>query len=220
MLGSNPLSIGAPARHRPPILLDMSTTAVSTSRIRQAAKNGQSIPEGWLVDSSGSPVVDPDEFLAGTAHPEMLGGRPTTGGFKGYGLNIALEVLCGILPSAGIAPTIKTKSGMLLDEGQNIGHFFQAIDVRAFQPLTSFTRRADEVADALLSCPAMTPGQQVQYAGFPEFCARRESDRRGVLIDESTLASLDRIADDLEIPKLTAGTGMQRLTQTKEIQNA
>ncbi|MGH8880915.1 MAG: Ldh family oxidoreductase, partial [Stackebrandtia sp.] len=87
LLGTNPLSIAAPAGRHHPYLLDMSTTAAPTGKIRGAAQAGQPIPQGWLADDDGRPVTDPAAYDRGEAHLLWLGE-----GFKGYGLGLAVEV--------------------------------------------------------------------------------------------------------------------------------
>ena len=55
MLGTNPLSVAAPALDGHPFLLDMSTTVAPTGRVRVAARRGTPVPAGWLEDASGDP---------------------------------------------------------------------------------------------------------------------------------------------------------------------
>ncbi|WP_217146708.1 Ldh family oxidoreductase, partial [Streptomyces sp. AC627_RSS907] len=101
MLGTNPMSIASPAGpDLPPYCLDMSTTAVPTGKIRQAARAGQSIPEGWLTDAQGQPVTDPHALDRGDGFPTWLGGRPETGAYKGYGLALLVEVFAALVPGA------------------------------------------------------------------------------------------------------------------------
>ncbi len=65
MFGTNPFSIAAPAGGRYPFVLDMSTTAVPTGRVRAAARAGLAVPEGWLADDQqahlrdGVPLAEP-----------------------------------------------------------------------------------------------------------------------------------------------------------------
>lgn len=75
MLGTNPLSVAAPAGPHPPFVLDMSTTAAPTGRVRQAAREGRALPAGLLADDAGRPVTDPAAFDAGRAHLLWLGGE-------------------------------------------------------------------------------------------------------------------------------------------------
>lgn len=88
ILGTNPLSIGAP-RDPNPIVLDMSTSAAARGRIRRAMAEGRPIPTGWAVDRNGESTLDPAAALEGALLP--------LGGAKGYGLSVFVDLLSGVL---------------------------------------------------------------------------------------------------------------------------
>ncbi len=73
LLGTNPLSVAAPALDGHPFVLDMSTTVVPTGRVRTAASRGLPVPEGWLTDDTGRPVTDPAAYDRGEAWLGWLG---------------------------------------------------------------------------------------------------------------------------------------------------
>lgn len=78
LLGTNPIAVAIPTRSMPPIVLDMATSVASFGKIQQAAKRGEAIPEGWIMDDKGKPITDPMR-----AHEGMI---VPIGGPKGYGL--------------------------------------------------------------------------------------------------------------------------------------
>ena len=89
-IGNNPLSVAAPTPDGiPPFVLDLAQSAVSRGRIKLAELAGEAIPAGWALDPDGRPTVDPAAALAGALLP--------FGGYKGYGLAFAVEVLTGVL---------------------------------------------------------------------------------------------------------------------------
>ncbi|SDC53475.1 Ldh family oxidoreductase [Actinokineospora iranica] len=110
MLGTNPLSVAAPAGEHPPFVLDMSTTAVPTGKVRAAARAGRDIPAGWLADDRGAPVTDPTRFDRGEAHLTWLG-APGSGEYKGFGLGLMVEVLAALVPGSGLGPSPAALTG-------------------------------------------------------------------------------------------------------------
>lgn len=97
-LGTNPLSLAAPAKNGDSFVLDMATTAVAVGKIEIQRRKELPCPEGWAQDPDGHPTTDADlAFKTGCLMP--LGGSEITSGYKGYGLGALVEVLCGI--SAG-----------------------------------------------------------------------------------------------------------------------
>lgn len=200
MLGTNPLSVAAPAGAGHPFVLDMSTTVVPTGRIRAAARAGLPIPAGWLSDMDGKPVTDPAAFDRGEAQLRWLGGDPDTGGHKGYGLGLTVEILGALLAGAATGPSRDGHSG---DRGRDddIGFAAIAIDPAALRPGESFERQAEEMFAALLDCPS-TSDDGVRYPGWPEGEHAARCAREGVPIPAALRAELDEVADLLGIGRL------------------
>ena len=84
MLGTNPIAVAFPAGNtQPPIVIDFATSAVSYGKVQIAMRAGKCVPEGWIVDRSGQPTIDPNAVAAGGALLP-LGGDLEHGGHKGY----------------------------------------------------------------------------------------------------------------------------------------
>jgi LDH2 family malate/lactate/ureidoglycolate dehydrogenase len=166
MLGTNPLSVAAPALPGRPFVLDMSTTVVPTGRVRAAARAGVPIPEGWLADDDGAPVTDPAAFDRGEAHLRWLGGAPDTGAYKGFGLAIAVELLTAALAGATLGPAPDALHGTGGPHGtdDDIGYLVLAIAPETLRPGGGFTSSVRTLFATLLDCP---PGP-VRYPGWLE----------------------------------------------------
>ncbi|WP_154792392.1 Ldh family oxidoreductase [Occultella kanbiaonis] len=95
MVGTNPVGIAVPTESEP-LVLDMSTAAVSMGKVLDHAATSRPIPLGWAVDRHGRPVTDPAEVSDGALSP--------FGGPKGYALGIALEVLVGTVTGTAFGP--------------------------------------------------------------------------------------------------------------------
>ena len=54
-LGTNPLSVAAPAGKHPPFELDMATTVVAGGKVYISHLANKKMPEGWIVDKAGNP---------------------------------------------------------------------------------------------------------------------------------------------------------------------
>lgn len=200
MLGTNPIAVSAPAENLPPFMLDMSTTVVATGKIRSAERRGESIPEGWLVDDQGQPVTDPSAYSQGTGHLQMLGGSLATGGAKGYGLALMVDILCGVLSGADVGPDPNLLGADQQEAGQedqNIGHFFLAIQIEAFRPKEAFTSHMDQMLQTLLDCPPVTPDKKVVYPGYLEAAAREATDE--ITLDQSVYEQLEQLGIKLNI---------------------
>jgi len=209
MLGSNPISMSAPANNLPPFVLEMGTTVVATGKVLAAKRKGETIPEGWLVDDNGNPVTDPEAYFNGTGHIQMLGGSLETGGAKGYGLAVMVDILCGALSGARMGPDLSLLDPDNADAGKaddDVGHFFLALDVGAFRPLDEFQSSMDGMLQALLSCPTSSQEKKVVYAGYPEALLQKSSD--SVTLYQPLFESLEALASRLNIPSLAYSTSI------------
>jgi LDH2 family malate/lactate/ureidoglycolate dehydrogenase len=88
-IGNNPISFAAPVSGRAPIVFDVSTSEAAFGKLIGPAARGEAIPEGWAVDKNGAPTTDAREALAGMLLP--------SGGFKGIGMAMMVELLAGSL---------------------------------------------------------------------------------------------------------------------------
>ncbi|GAA4867751.1 Ldh family oxidoreductase [Saccharopolyspora cebuensis] len=182
MLGTNPLSVAAPALDDHPFLLDMSTTVVPTGKVRTAASSGETVPAGWLSDDAGGAVTDPARFDAGSAHLRWLGGDPATGAYKGYGLGLVVELLSALLPGAGLGPAPAALEGTGGPHGtdDDIGFFVLAIAPDLLRPDGEFAADARTLFGTLVDCPPAAGGGEVRYPGWWEAERARECHRTGV----------------------------------------
>ncbi|XP_024874808.1 uncharacterized protein LOC112456478 [Temnothorax curvispinosus] len=161
-LGTNPLSVGMAACDGDGFVLDMATTAVALGKIELAIRKGENIPEGWALGSDGKVTRDAEEaFKASLLMP--LGGAEHTSGYKGYGLGLMVEILCGILTGSHFGPNIRAwKTG---DKVADLGQCFMAINPEAFAPGSK--DRLTTLLKQLRSLPS-SGEKPVLIAGDPE----------------------------------------------------
>ncbi|GHE09532.1 Ldh family oxidoreductase [Streptomyces alanosinicus] len=196
MLGTNPLALAAPAGEHPPFTLDMSTTVVPTGRIRAAARAGDRIPEGWLEDGDGYPVTDPGAYDRGEAGLRWLGGDPATGGYKGYGLGLLVEVLSALLPGAGLGPGHDTSP----QPDDDVGHLALAVAPGRLRSRSDFLEAATAMFGALLDCPPLRAGEPVTYPGWREHRRSRERLAHGVPLTAPLRRELLDVARETNVP--------------------
>ena len=133
-----------------PFLLDMATTTVAAGKIRNKFNEGLACPPGWVVTKDGAPSTDPLEAAEKGGFLTSLGGSPENSSYKGYGLSAMVNILSACL--SGSTP-ITSPMHMKQPFGQDIGHFFLAIDPGLFRDAGRFPRRGRR----LLRCAARPP---------------------------------------------------------------
>ncbi|XP_046742242.1 uncharacterized oxidoreductase YjmC [Diprion similis] len=175
-LGTNPISLGVRgSESNDDFVLDMATTCVAVGKMELAARKGEPIPEGWALGPDGKPTVDAAEAVK-TACLMPLGGEERNSGYKGYGMGLMVEVLCGILAGSKFGPNIRKWDSSSGDAVADLGHCFLAIDPDGFGP-GSKDRLTDLVGQ--LRCLPTTGDLPVLIPGDPERAHMRKVDLDG-----------------------------------------
>ena len=145
VIGTNPMSFAVPGRKgKIAFLIDQSSSAVAWTAIKRAADENRPIPMGWALDASGKPTTDARQGLAGSMAP--------SGGYKGFGQGLIVEVMC-----AALADSFRgLQMGSFMDnDGKPIGcgQFFIAISPKLFSP-GNFDRQIRALTKSITSQPS------------------------------------------------------------------
>src|SRR5213083_3342045 len=208
VLGTNPIAFAAPARRNRPFLLDMATSTVANNKIKVYELNGKRLPPGWVLDGRGEPVTDPAAALKiiydkrGKGGQTPLGGTAELSSHKGYGLALMAHILGGTLSGASFSPIrVKTQKP---SEPDRLGHFFLAIDPKAFRPEGAFEDDLDAVIDVLHATPPVDAALPVLVPGDPENAARARRLREGIPIPPDLSEKIRQICHRAGVPFLLA----------------
>jgi LDH2 family malate/lactate/ureidoglycolate dehydrogenase len=177
--GTNPICMAVPAGKRDPWLLDMATTTVAANRIFKSYNNHEpSISPGWAMDSDGIPTTDTKAAYAGLLMP--------LGGYKGSGLAMMVEILCGVIGGGAMS----TQLGGLRVRGKKFraSQTFIAIDVMRVQP--EFRERIDWLIGEVKSAAPASGFEEVLVANEPELRTERERLQHGIPIPDGTWDAL------------------------------
>ena len=165
MLGTDPIAFSAPARDGEAFLLDMATTTVAAGKIRNKFNEGLECPPGWVVTREGLSSTDPREAAEKGGFLTSLGGTAEGSSYKGYGLSAMVNILSACL--SGSTP-ITSPMHMKQPFGQDIGHFFLALDPGLFRDPAEFRAEVAGFCDALRATRPVDADRKVMVAGDPE----------------------------------------------------
>ncbi len=177
-LGTNPIAFAAPALKNKPFLLDMATSTVPLGRLVSAWRKGRPVPAGWAMDPRGRPETNA-RLAVKYRRLTPLGGGNETGGHKGYGLAMMVEILASVLPAC--------------TEG-SAGHFFLALDPGQFGDAGAFATKLDSRIDGLRAARRADPHQPVMVAGDPEHEAAARRRRAGIPLPRKTVEDLRMVS--------------------------
>jgi uncharacterized oxidoreductase len=186
-LSVNPIAVGFPIEGRAPFILDIAAAAAAEGKLKVARNKGVPVPDGWIVDSSGNPTTDPNDF-----YTEPKGAIMPFGGHKGYGLGLVAEIMAGALTGAGCSQPGKTQ----LEQGMLSIY----IDPQRLQSGDAFAAEVRRYVDFVkTSRPSQADGQ-VLIPGDIEEQTRAER-RPGLELDEATWGQLTDAAKNCSVPQ-------------------
>jgi LDH2 family malate/lactate/ureidoglycolate dehydrogenase len=193
-IGINPMSVAAPAGEHLPFVLDIATSVVAAGKLELARMKEQPVPEGWIVDKDGASTTDPNEFWKGGAILP-LGGMLSTGGYKGYGLSVMIDILAGVLSGGGFAGYLRenVKSG-------GTCHFQGALLIDGFGSVDGFKAIMDQMIEYLKATEPAEGSSGVIVHGEKEILAERERTLNGIPYHRDVVDRLEEVAAEVALP--------------------
>jgi LDH2 family malate/lactate/ureidoglycolate dehydrogenase len=187
VVGNNPIAIALPAVGED-LVLDIALSAGAMGKVRLAASEGKSIPEGWATDSKGRSTTNPHEAISGMLLP--------AGGPKGFGLAFMIDLIAGGLSTGAIGRQVSALYGDSSVPYRS-SHFFMAIKVASFTNLDLFKKAAADLAEQVRST-ASANGNSVRMFGDRSQEMRRQYTDR-VPLSEATISNLSKSAHALGV---------------------
>jgi L-2-hydroxycarboxylate dehydrogenase (NAD+) len=194
LLGTNPLTIGFPTDEAFPFVLDCATSMSQRGRIEVYARSKKKLPKGWVINHRGhfSTIASQalQDLLIGRAALTPLGGiGEEHAGYKGYGYATVVEVLSSALQQGSY---LRLLSGLEngVETPYRIGHFFIAIDIRAFIEPHIFKKIAGDIMRELRNSKKVPGEKHIYTAGEKEHFAWRKNKIRGAKLDKGLKAEI------------------------------
>ena len=182
-LGTNPIAIAAPAKFCRPWVFDMATSVVPVNKVRNVKRIGSMLPGGTIADAEGSPLMEP-AFVPDDCNLWALGTHRDGGSHKGYGLAVAVDILCSVLAGSDYGITA---------DRSNYRHYFAAYNIDAFSDVEAFKQRMDHFIMDLKKTPPAQGHDKVLVAGDPEWQAFDDRSINGIPLHYEVVAWLRQI---------------------------
>jgi LDH2 family malate/lactate/ureidoglycolate dehydrogenase len=120
------------------------------------------------------------------------------GGYKGSGLAMMVEILCGLL--GGGAMSDELGGVRILGRPMRTSQTFMGIDVARFMPVEDFQDRLEWLVGRVKSAPAARGYAEVLVAGEPEWREEERRRREGVPVTGGVWERLTAAAARLKVP--------------------
>lgn len=192
MFGTNPISIAIPADKELPVVLDLATTVVARGRINLHAKQNKPLEPGWAFDQNGRPTTDPHAALKGLLAP--------IGGYKGYGIMLAVDFLCGVLTGSNYGAHFPGFLADNMTDPTDVGSVFAAVDVESFMDLPEFTATIDKAIREIKTSKRAAGVERIYIPGEIEFETKAQRLATGIPIPPEVVRDFIALGNDLGLP--------------------
>jgi len=202
MLGTNPLTVGAPTDEEFPFLLDCATSIIQRGKVEVNARINKPLPKNTVIDDKGEILTDAHKVLEEMQEKKAallpLGGRgEDTAGYKGYGYATVVELLSAALQE-GIY--LRDTIGIVENDQKRlkVGHFFLALNIESFAGVSSFKKTAGNIMRDLRGSRKIPGKERIFTAGEKEYIFELKRKKTGVPLNKS-------LQDDIKIMRKELG---------------
>jgi len=192
MFGTNPICIAIPADEELPVVPDMATTVVARGRINLYAKQNKPLEPGWAIDERGVPTIDPHAALKGLLAP--------IGGYKGYGIMMAVDFICGILTGSNYGTHFPGFLAPNMIDPTDVGSVFGAVNVESFMDLPEFTAAVDKAVREIKTSTRTEEVERIYIPGEIEFETKDQRLVQGIPIPAEVVRDFVDLGRKLDLP--------------------
>jgi LDH2 family malate/lactate/ureidoglycolate dehydrogenase len=195
MLGTSPFGMGFPAKTVPPIVIDMSTSATSHAGLTPMLASGKPVPEGILLDEFGEPTTDPKKFVRASGPGVQAKGSIANmaNNHKGYAVQLATEILGGILPS------LMSGGESIVGASYNNPSFLIAINISFFQDLGAFKEKMDSRVKQLKASRKKPGVDEIFMPGERSYRNQERYRTEGIPVDDHVWKEIEKLADEVKV---------------------
>ena len=186
--GTNPICFSFPTAHGVPQTFDFATSELVWGEIRQASLEGRGLPAGPFLDAAGEVTTTPADVNAVRAF----------GGPKGWALNLAIEILAGLLTGGS--------AGLDVESEFDCGAVLIAVDPAATGSASTFPDSVSRLLDSVRSSRPQREDAGVRCPGDRGRSLLRVADHSTQPLDipDTTLEMMRRMGEGEKITELAS----------------
>lgn len=175
-LGTNPVAFGFPTEGDP-LVIDMGTSAFMGTDMQFRGRTGAALPAGVAIDPEGKPTTDAQAATLGALLP--FGGPE--GGYKGFGLALAMDALGALAMDARTADDVA-------------GYVIIAFRPDLFADGAAYRREVSRRLRDIKATPKLEGVAEIRIPGERGFQERERLRRDGIEIEGRIYRALQALA--------------------------
>jgi LDH2 family malate/lactate/ureidoglycolate dehydrogenase len=181
----------------------MATTTVSHGKVELYDRRQKCMPQGWVVNEAGEETYDATSFEK-TFYQTSFGGHlyvggvgEDSGGHKGFGLALLIELLCSGLSLGASSLNTYPAGGT-----GNITHYFSASRMDLFGNPADLKKHIGGILDTIRQSEKVKGQERIYIHGEKEADERKKALKDGIFLDDATKAYLVTLSEGLSLPRL------------------
>ena len=190
--GLNPIAMAVPCEDEEPFCYDSAPSVITWNKLLQLCQEGLDAPPYSGADKTGTPTNDPNVIT------QLL----PIGGYKGFGLAMMVDIICGLLTGMSVGRDIPDMYNTPLSQKRHLGQFYVAIKIDTFQPLKIFKERVKKLLDDVRNEPKRNVDDEIMVPGDPEKRAARRRLKDGIPINKDNINVFKAIAGKYNIKSI------------------
>lgn len=187
--GTNPVCMAVPCESEEPFCYDSAPSFITWNRVRQYCEEDMDVPHSIIADKNGNETINPHEAT------QLL----PIGGYKGFGLAMVVDILCGLLTGMPVGRDISNMFRDPITQKRYLGQFYIALRIDVFQPLDLFKKRMRQLMDDVRREPQRDKNIPVMVAGDPQKHASADRLKNGIPIKELDLNAFRSLSGKYKI---------------------
>ncbi len=205
IIGTNPISLTAPTKRNRPFFMDMATSVVPRGKLEVYDRLEKPLPEGWAVNSAGNVTTSAAEVLknmtarAGGGILPLGGEGELFSGYKGYGMAVLVDILCGVLSGGAYGDMVDSKGPNGETQPAQVGHFFMALNIENFVEMDVFKEKMDDFIDRLKNSSKAEGQHRIFIHGEKEYELFEKHKKEGVPLQEKVHEILKTIGAERNV---------------------
>ncbi len=189
-LGTNPICYAAPVENKEPLCYDGSATDLTGNSIKLFKELNLQLPKNVAADKDGNPTTDPHKAKYLYAF----------GGYKGFGIAMMVDILCGALSGMPNSDNVSSMYESDISNKRYLGQFFIVLDISVFRSLENFTKELQQEIDRLRKIPGTD--SPILAPGDPEIENEKDRVVNGIPFDKKHFFQLEKLGEKFGVGRL------------------
>lgn len=207
VLGTNPICFGAPTNLPYPFIYDAATSITQRGKIEVLDREEKDTPLGWAIDLENNAYTDTKSLLVDLVKMKASllpigGSEEITGGHKGYGLSLMVEILSAALQNGSYLMDLHGTDEKGKPAPYKLGHFFLAMNIDFFTEVSDFKNTVTDILQSIQSSQKAPGKDRIYVAGEKEYYSE-------ILVRKLGIPLIPNLQKDLSIMQNELGISLE-----------